>query len=300
MDRDASIAIVGLGLMGGSLAMALKRNGHAGRIVGASRRPEVRAAALAAGAVDVAVASPAEAAEGAAMVVLCAPVMVIPDLAAAIAPRLHGAVVTDVGSTKGWVLERMRRAIGGRAEVVGSHPIAGSERQGFDAARADLYEGAVTVVTPDGSSNDAVGRVEAVWRRAGSRVVRMSAAEHDRRLARTSHVPHLAAALVAWCAGAGGDEPAETACVCGPGFRDTTRVAEGSPEIWHDILVTNRDAIEAELQRFAMALDGVRTRLRRGDFGAARDFLAEAREARRRLLRDAAPEPTGDVEGRGQ
>ncbi|MCX7819806.1 MAG: prephenate dehydrogenase [Kiritimatiellae bacterium] len=289
MALPRTVAVIGLGLMGGSLAMALRRRGAARRVVGSSRRAEVRAAAVAAGAVDAAFESPEAAAEGADVAVVCAPVCVIPELVARIAPVLkRGGLLTDVGSTKRWVLERSQaaaRAAG--VAMVGSHPIAGSEQQGFDAARPDLYEGAVTVVVTDGAERADLERTERLWRAVGARVVRMSAAEHDRWIARTSHLPHLAAALVARCAARDGGDPQRIRALIGPGFRDTTRVAGGSPDLWRDIVETNRDAIEGELDCLARGVAELRAAVGRGAFAEVRALLEEGRRARAELLRGA-------------
>lgn len=280
------IAILGLGLMGGSLGLALKARGHRGVIAGYARREATRDLASAAGAVDEVFAEPSDAVRGAGLIVVCSPVLAIPDLVARTVPFLEpGAVVTDVGSTKGWIVRHAQAAMAGsRGVFVGSHPIAGSERQGMEAARADLYQGAVTVVTPDGAPEGAVASVESLWRIAGSHVVRMAAAEHDRIIARTSHLPHMAAALVSLCAGRGGFDGGAVSALCGPGIRDTTRVAEGAPEIWHDIALTNREAIVTELESMGDALAELLRRLRAEDMDGVRGLLAEAREARRRVV----------------
>ncbi len=286
MKPTDPIAILGLGLMGGSLGLALRARGHRGRIAGYARRAATRELARTMGAVDDAVADPSDAVRDAALVVVCAPVLAIPDLVGRVAPSLRpGAVVTDVGSTKQWIVRHAQAAMTDRgAAFVGSHPIAGSEQQGMESARAGLYEGAVTVVTPDGAADGAVAAVEGLWRAAGSHVVRMDAAEHDRIIARTSHLPHMAAALVALCAGRGGFDGESVSALCGPGIRDTTRVAEGSPDIWHDIALTNRDAIVAELESMGDALAEMVRRLRAEDFDGVRGLLAEAREARRHVV----------------
>jgi prephenate dehydrogenase len=286
MKPSDRIAILGLGLMGGSLGLALRARGHRGGIAGFARREATRGLALDMGAVDEVFSEPSAAVQGADLVVVCAPVLSIPDLVGRVAPSLPpGAVVTDVGSTKQWIVRRSQAAMSGsRGSFVGSHPIAGSEQQGMESARAGLYEGAVTVVTPDGAAGGPVAAVEGLWRAAGSQVVRMDAAEHDRIIARTSHLPHMAAALVALCAGRGGFDGESVSALCGPGIRDTTRVAEGSPEIWHDIALTNRDAIVAELESMGDALAEMVRRLRAEDFDGIRGLLAEARDARRHVV----------------
>lgn len=286
MSDTGRMAILGLGLMGGSLGLALKARGRRGTITGYARRPETRKLAAECGSVDEVCADVADAVRGAEIVVVCAPVLAIPDLVAQASPFLEpGAVVTDVGSTKEWIVRNAQAALSGRRAVfVGSHPIAGSERQGMESAMAGLYEGAVTVVTPDGAPAEAVHAVEALWRAAGSGVVRMAAGEHDRIIARTSHLPHLAAALVALGAGRGGFDGESVSALCGPGIRDTTRVAEGSPEIWRDIAATNCEAILTELEAMRDAMEEMVRRFRAEDFDGVRDLLAEARAARRRVV----------------
>ncbi len=286
MSDAGRIAILGLGLMGGSLGLALKARGYRGTVAGYARRPSTRKLAAECGSVDEVFADVAGAVRGAGIVVVCAPVLSIPDLVAQAAPYLEpGAVVTDVGSTKAWIVRHAQAALsGGSAVFVGSHPIAGSERQGMESAMAGLYGGAVTVVTPDGAPEEAIAAIEALWQAAGSGVVRMNAGEHDRIIARTSQLPHLAAALVALGAGRGGFDGEAVSALCGPGIRDTTRVAEGSPDIWHDIALTNRDAIVTELEAMRDAMEEMVRRLRADDFAGVRDLLAEARAARRRVV----------------
>jgi len=284
-NADA-VAILGLGLMGGSLGLALRARGFRGRVAGYARRAEVRAEALRRGAADEVFDRPEAAARGAGVVVVCVPVLEIPALAAAAAPALSpSAAVTDVGSTKAWVADRVRAALGAAAgRFVGSHPIAGSEKQGLDAAAPGLYENATVVVTPraDGSP-EAVSRVAALWRFVGARVIQLTPDDHDRLLARTSHLPHLTAAVLAAVAGRGADVERYGA-FCGTGFRDTTRVADGSPEVWHDIVRTNRDALLEEMEAFAGRWREAVEALRREDFAALRRALEEGRNARRALL----------------
>ncbi len=291
MPGDGTVAVIGLGLMGGSLALALRRRGAAARVVGCSRREEVRRAAIENGAVDWAVERPDLAADGADVVVVCAPVSRIPQLVMRVAPVARkGALVTDVGSTKRWILERSAQAAqAAGVALVGSHPIAGSEQQGFEAAREDLYEGAVAVVTTDGAGEADLARAERLWTSVGARVVRMTAAEHDRWIARTSHLPHLAAALVARCAARDGDDARRVGLLCGPGFRDTTRVAGGSPDLWRDIVETNRDSIAAELDCLAAGLQELSAAIREGTFAKVRELLEEGRRGRAELLGGGDP-----------
>ncbi len=286
----ASVALLGLGLMGGSLGLALRSRGFQGPIRGYARRAETRAEALRRGVVDEAFDQPAAAARGVELAVVCVPVLEIPALAAAAAPALApGGAITDVGSTKAWVVASAREALGAAAaRFVGGHPIAGSERQGLAAASADLYAGAVVVLTStDDTPPDAAARVRALWRFVGAVIIELSPEEHDILLARSSHLPHLAAAALAAVTGRDGGA-ARVGPFCGPGFRDTTRVADGSPEVWHDIVRTNRNALLAEVEALARELGDLAEILRRENYDALRRWLESARSARRALLEAGA------------
>jgi prephenate dehydrogenase len=277
------LAIVGLGLMGGALGMAVRARGLAESVRAFARREETRRAALDMKAADEVFATPEEAVKGSDFVVFCVPVLAIPDLAKACRPHFaRGAVITDVGSTKAELASRLEPVFDGiHAGFVGSHPMAGSEKTGIAAARADLYDGALAVVTPSpGAAETAVARVAAFWERLGCRVVRMAPVEHDRIIARTSHLPHLVAAMLVKTV-LSGDERG-VAEFCGSGFRDTTRVAGGSEDMWHDIVKTNRRFVMRELDAFAGTLERVRGMVKDGDFERLRTFLAESRAKRRR------------------
>lgn len=286
------IAIMGLGLMGGSLGLALKARGFEGRIAGYARRKETRALALRRGAVDEAFEDPGAAVARAGLVVLCVPILAIPGLAKACAGKLKpGTVVTDVGSTKERLSGLVRSALAGtNAVYVGSHPIAGSEQQGLEAARADLYEGAVVIVTDDGAGErSAVDAVQSFWQGLGGLVRVMPANEHDRTMARTSHLPHVVSSLLA--AAVGREELSEdVGRFCGPGFRDTTRTAEGSPAVWRDIVESNGAALAAELDALAVELEAFRRAVREGDFDRVQEMLERGRASRRALMRNG----TGD------
>lgn len=275
-----TIAILGTGLMGASLGLALKRRGVPVRIHAYARRAETREAAVRLGATDVAFADPAEAVRGAGRVVFCLPVLTIPAVAAACRAGLcSGAVLTDVGSTKAALVRQMAVALeGAPVEFVGSHPICGSEQQGLEAGRTDLYEGAMTVVTPSaGSTASAVEAVSTLWKQVGARVTVMDADEHDRILATTSHLPHAAAAAVVLSAGDNG-------LFCGSGFRDTTRIAAGSPEVWRDIFLTNRQPVLTALEACRRELDRLTVLLERNDAVGIEAWLAQAAAVRRALL----------------
>ena len=284
MTKEPCISILGLGLMGASLAMALRKRGYAGRLVAYARKEETRAEALARGIVDEAFADPALAVEQASLVVLCAPIRACVDLASGIAPVLQpGALVTDVGSTKGWMCRQMAGILP-PGVFVGSHPIAGSEKQGLQSASADLYAKALTVVASHlDVSEESSERVAELWKSAGSRVCRMEPEDHDQLLARTSHLPHVAAAALAKAIGR--DSAEKVGTFCGTGFYDSTRVASGSIEMWHDILMTNAPAVAEELRAFKAEVERVYDDLQAGRIDDVAKFLERAREARAELLR---------------
>lgn len=284
MTREPCISILGLGLMGASLAMALRKRGYAGRLAGYARKESTRAEAVARGVVDEAFGDPDAAVEGASLLVLCVPVRACVELAAELKPLLKpGMVMTDVGSTKSWICRQMAGMLP-PGVFVGSHPIAGSEKQGLEAASADLYENALTVMTSHlDTPEEAVERVAGLWHSAGSRTRRMEAEDHDRLLARTSHLPHMAAAALAKAIGR--DAAREVGAFCGNGFYDTTRLAAGSLEMWKDILLTNAPAVAEELQAFKMEVERVYDDLQAGRFDEVAIFLERAREARMELLK---------------
>lgn len=276
------LSIMGLGLMGASLAQAARRRGLAERVHGYARREETRRAAVAAGMVDAAFDDPAAAVAGADLVVFCVPILSMAPLAQACRGGwTSGCVVTDVGSTKVEVCASMAAALSGSGAVfVGSHPIAGSDETGLEAAREDLYEGAVTVVTPRPETpHAAVEAVSRLWQGVGSEVVARTPAEHDVLLAATSHLPHLAAAaLIARILDSGA---ADRGRFCGSGFRDTTRVAGGSEAVWDDIVRTNREALARELSAFGDEVNRLAEWVRRGEFSEVRNYLARSRALRR-------------------
>ena len=284
MTKEPCISIVGLGLMGASLAMALRKRGYAGRLVAYARKAETRAEALARGIADAAFDDPDPAVKEASLVVLCAPIRACADLAADIAPLLKpGTLVTDVGSTKGWICRQMAGILP-PGVFVGSHPIAGSEKQGLQAASADLYENALTVVASHlDVPEEAAERVAELWKSAGARVCRMEPEDHDRLLARTSHLPHVAAAALAKAIGR--DSAEKVGTFCGTGFYDSTRVASGSIAMWHDILMTNAPAVAEELRAFKAEVERVYDDLQAGRLDDVAKFLERAREARAELLR---------------
>jgi len=285
--------VVGLGLLGGSVALAARRRGVARTVVGATRSADARAAALARGAVD-AVAEPAEAARGADLVVLATPVGVMERVLRDLAPSLRsGAVVTDVGSVKAPLVETLPGLLPAGCTYVGSHPMAGGHDRGMEAAREDLLEGSVCVVTeaPSADASAASERVARFWSALGARVVRRPAEGHDAEVAWVSHLPHvLAFAFARSLAGA----PPGSGELASGGFRDFTRIAHSDPELWADILTVNRKALAAPLGAAGAALGELARALEAGDAEGVERLLSAARDA----LIAAAPAPAGGVAGR--
>jgi prephenate dehydrogenase len=249
------LAIVGVGLLGGSVAKAVRARGAAREIVGIGRDLTRLQPAVNDGAVDRATTDLAEGVAGADVVVLGATVLANDALLPAVwAAVPAGACITDVGSTKRGIVREAERlaAERGNVQFVGSHPMAGAEKSGYGVARADLFERATVVVTPTKRSVDpAIGLVRDLWRALGARVVVWDAEVHDRAVAAISHLPHV----VAWALmdAVQRYEPAALDIVAG-GFRDTTRIAASDPAVWREILLANRDEVAVGLGAFREAL----------------------------------------------
>jgi prephenate dehydrogenase len=284
-----TVAIVGPGLIGASMGIALRQRGLAGRIVGIGRRQTSLDKALQVRAIHESTLSVAEGVGEAELIVLATPIGSFSHLApqiAAAAPA--GAILTDVASSKSRVIETVAGALADRPDVayVPTHPMAGGEQSGPLAASGGLFEDAICIITPfaepTGSPEE---RIRQMWEALGARVVTMPAEEHDRTVARISHVPHLAAsALIAFLH--------ETDMeFCGRGLVDTTRVASGSPDMWVDICGSNALEITQALVEFIQVLEEVRSRIENGDHVGLRATLAAAKEKRDRLLGLRAPGP---------
>ena len=280
------LAILGVGLIGGSLARALRDAGHVREIVGYGRGLANLQRAVELGVVDRIETSLGAAVRDADMVVLATPVGSMPEMLTGIAPYLAAnAVVTDVGSVKGTVAAAARAALGaGVARFVPGHPIAGTERSGVDASFASLYVGRRVVVTPLAENRpEAVSRVRAMWEAAGADVVIMSVEHHDEVLAATSHLPHLLAyALVDMLARL--DDKREIFSFAAGGFRDFTRIASSDPTMWRDISVANQTAIAHMLRMYRDELDRLIDAVERGDGNGLQEVFARAKAARDALI----------------
>ena len=282
MRRLKRLAVIGVGLVGGSLALALRRAGAAASIAGFDRDAQALERAVALGVIDAAAASASDAAKGADLVVVAVPVRaigtVLHDVALAMDPQ---AVVTDVGSTKGEVVALAREELRERfPRFVPGHPIAGRESSGVEAAVPDLFRAARVVLTPDSATApDAVDLVKACWEAAGARVASMAAERHDRIFAAVSHLPHvLSFALVSEIAER--EDAEELLGFAAGGFRDFTRIAASSPEMWRDIALQNRAALLEELDRYGARLAVFRELIARGDGPGLERLMTEARTAR--------------------
>ena len=277
------LSILGVGLLGGSIGLAVREVLSDCVVSGYGHRQSTLDEALAARAIHEAYTSAADAVRGADMVILCTPVGMFEEILASIAPALSpGALVTDVGSTKRSVVTAADRLLPPGIAFVGSHPMAGSEKRGVRHAVADLFQGAVCITTPTPATDRiALERTENFWRLLGMRLVRLSPQEHDRRLADVSHLPHaLAAALVSL------QEDASLP-LAGKGFLDSTRIAAGDGGLWRDIFLDNRDNLRDSIRAFQKHLDRLASHLDAADADALKEWL-DAASARRRKLNPPA------------
>jgi len=277
------IAILGPGLLGGSIAVKLRQLGGC-RVSVWARRAEAVEEVIAAECADTATSDLAEAVGEAGLVVLCVPVGAMGELARAILPSIQpGTIVTDVGSVKGRVLAELGAIFRGRGRFVGSHPMAGSEQTGLKAARADLFDRATCIVTPDENTDAAaLGEVTAFWQQLGCRVVALRAAEHDVCVALVSHLPHLVAATLINTVAAKNSHAFE---VVGPGFRDSSRVASGPPAMWTEILTENSRAVDEAINALIAKLTDFRQMIAGSNDGRElREFLAAAKATRDRIF----------------
>jgi prephenate dehydrogenase len=284
------LVIAGVGLMGGSLGLAVKRARLARSVVGLARRPLTLRQAKQLGCIDQGTLDPAVAAAGADLVVLAGPVSSTPGLFTALAPHLPaGCLVTDVGSTKGWLLSQLQPSLARRKSLVfiGSHPMAGSEKAGVSESQAQLYDRALCLLVPaPGAPTAALKRLQAFWRGVGcGRVLTLSALAHDQLTAAASHLPHVAAVtLVSALADEAVRDP-RVLDVAASGFMDTTRIAASLPGMWADILLTNRRELGARLGRMIERLRRFRGLLASGRRTAVLAELERARALRLRMER---------------
>jgi prephenate dehydrogenase len=281
------LAVIGVGLIGGSFALALKQAKQVSHVVGVGRNAANLKTALERGVIDSTAPDAAVAARGADLVLVATPVAQFAEIFKALAGSLEGkTLVTDGGSTKRDVIAAARKALGkGVSRFVPAHPIAGAEKSGAAAASADLFRGKRVVLTPlEENSKDSISRIEQAWKACGASVSRMSAEEHDAVLATVSHLPHLLAyALVHEVAGR--DNSAQLFSFAAGGFRDFTRIASSHPEMWRDICVANRDQLLKETEKFSAKLEQVKKLL--DNPAQLEKLFAEARAARDKWIRSS-------------
>jgi cyclohexadieny/prephenate dehydrogenase len=281
------IALIGIGLIGSSLARAIKAHGLAHEVVCAARQCETRQKALSLGLVDAAYEDPAQAVCEADLVMLATPLSSYDAIGRAIAPLLSaGTIVSDVGSVKLPVVRDLAPLLPAGVHLVPGHPIAGTEQSGPEAGFAELFHGRWVILTPSAETDGgAVQKVSQLWQACGSQVEIMQAAHHDRVLAITSHLPHLIAyTIVGTAADLEEDTKSEVIKFSASGFRDFTRIAASDPTMWRDIFLTNREAVLEILQRFSEDLTALQRAIRWGEGEMLFDAFTRTRAIRRAII----------------
>jgi prephenate dehydrogenase len=276
------IALLGVGLLGGSLALAIRERKLAEIVQGYVRRDASLAECEQAGLKNFATRDLAGAVRDADLIVLCTPLAQMRELTELAVPALKaGAIVTDVGSVKGSVVAELEPLVAGAgAHFIGAHPMAGAERMGVMAARSDLFHNAVCVLTATPKSDaNAATQLEQFWRAIGARTLTLTPQLHDELVARCSHLPHVVAAELANCV-LNPNHPKEQSLLCANGFRDATRIASGSPEMWRDIALANRAQLGRTLAEFIEALQQLRRAIESSDNAALEEFFVTAKQRR--------------------
>jgi cyclohexadieny/prephenate dehydrogenase len=281
------VAIIGIGLIGSSLARVLRRDSPQTQIVACARRAETLDAVRRLKIADETTDDPAVAAAGADLVVLATPLSAYAGLAARIAPVLKpGAIVTDVGSVKEAAIRDIAPSIPKGVHFVPGHPVAGTEHSGPEAGFAEMFADRWCILTPLPETDPAaLAKIEALWRLARMKVVTMPAEHHDRVLAVTSHLPHLIAyTIVGTATELGQDLQSEVVAYSAGGFRDFTRIAASDPVMWRDIFLANSEAVLELLQRFSEDLTALQRAIRRGDGDTLHDWFTRTRAIRRSII----------------
>ena len=271
-----TVAVVGVGLIGGSIAAALKQRGFRGAVIGVGRDRDRVDRARQTGLIDTAADDVRAAARDADLLVFCTPVdRIVEGARAAAAHCRPGALLTDAGSVKRRICEALRDGLPQGVTFIGSHPVAGSDRRGFEHADPNLFDRHVCVITPDAQTPAAaLDRLRAFWQFLGMKVIQGSAAEHDATLARTSHLPHVVAAALAEAV------PPHLYELAGTGFRDTTRIAAGSPDLWVGIILDNAENLLPAIDACEERLREFRDAIARGDAVLLRGLLENAKANR--------------------
>ncbi len=276
------LCVIGVGLIGGSLALALKKQGYVGKVTGLGRTIENLQKAQQLGIIDKYETDYAKAVSTADMVFVAVPIGVMGDVFRKIRPHLHAnCIVTDGGSAKHTVVQIATEELGGKAsQFVPGHPIAGTEKSGAEAAFADLYNDRRVILTPlESNTNETIEQVRAMWQAAGAEVDEMGARHHDLVLAGTSHLPHVLAFALVDCLNKV-DDVDEIFKYAAGGFRDFTRIASSDPVMWRDICLQNSEAILAMMHNYQHQLDSLRQAIEVGDADAILQLFKAAKKAR--------------------
>jgi prephenate dehydrogenase len=276
------ITIIGVGLLGGSIGLAAKKRGLAREVAGFVRRAVSLKECEKAGAMDFATTDLLAAVSNADLIILCTPLAQMRPLVEQFLPALkRGAIVTDVGSVKAGVVRELESLVQkSGAHFVGAHPMAGGEKNGVAAARADLFQKAVCILTPTKKSNAAaIRKVGQFWKSLGARVLKLDVAQHDLLVSRSSHLPHVVAATLANFV-LNPASPKTQSQLCATGFRDTTRIASGSPGIWRDIALANQKNLTKSLDAYISELEKFQRALKKSDAKTIAKFFEQARQRR--------------------
>lgn len=291
-----NVAIIGLGLLGGSIGLAVRERAPEITTTGFDANPHVRATALDRGLVDTVCESPAEAVADADLVILCVPVGAMEDAALSIADIVpETAIISDVGSSKTGLADVLSKALPG-LRIIPAHPVAGTEQSGPEAGFASLFANRWCILTPpEDASQEAVDALSAFWAGLGARIEIMDAEHHDLVLAVTSHIPHLIAFTIVGTASDLEDVTrSEVIKYSAGGFRDFTRIAASDPVMWRDVFLSNKTAVLEMLGRFTEDLTALQRAIRSGDGDALHDLFSRTRAIRRSIIEegqdDAAPD----------
>lgn len=277
---ESGIGVAGVGLIGGSIAAALKARGYSGKVIGFGRSADRLQSAQAEGLIDEFATEPEPLVRQVSLVVVCTPVdRIVEDVHRFAAASNPGTVITDAGSVKGEICWKLSDYASRAVSFVGSHPLAGSEKNGFEHAMQDLFEDRICFITPDSAAKPRdVGRVEEFWRLLGMRIHTLTPADHDRLMSVTSHTPHLIAAATALLLEEN-DRP-----FTGTGFQDTTRIAAGDPALWRAILFQNRQEVSRTLKRFTEIISVFSQAIEDGDGLTLEQLLEQAKNNRDSLV----------------
>jgi cyclohexadieny/prephenate dehydrogenase len=281
------VALIGIGLIGSSLARVLRRDSPATRIAACARRAETLDAVRRLGIADTVTDDPAEAVADADLVVIATPLSAYAEIARRIAPASRpGAIVTDVGSVKEAAIRELQPFLPDGVHFVPGHPVAGTEHSGPESGFAELFRDRWCILTPlPETAPEALARIRALWEMAGMRVTIMPAEHHDKVLAVTSHLPHLIAyTIVGTATELGEDLQSEVVAYSAGGFRDFTRIAASDPVMWRDIFLANREAVLELLQRFSEDLTALQRAIRRSDGETLHEWFTRTRAIRRSII----------------